>query len=196
MWQQAAMCRTGRPRSRVLFFTIGWTIGANTSSLMTNRMSPASVMSVGLVTGIVGTAVVVADVTANGPLAIAFGGLLMLGIGIGLTTNASLVILREATPPAQIGRATAANQFARSQGFTLGAAAGGAILLFVVDRRIGSVEPIRRLLAGDELDAGAFTEDAVAEAVRSGFSAATVTALVIMVAAIPAMRSLHRVSGT
>lgn len=176
----------------VLFFTLGWTIGANTSSVLTNRMSPESVMSVGLATAIAGTSVVVAGVGLDGPLPVAFAGLLALGIGIGLTTNASLVILRAATPPAQIGRASAANQFARSQGFTLGAAAGGAILLFVVDRRLGSVDPIRRLLAGDDLDTKTFTDAAVAEAVRAGFSAATVTSLVIMVAAIPSMRSLHR----
>ncbi len=74
----------------------------------------------------------------------------------------------------------------------MGAAAGGAILLFVVDRRLGSVDPIRTLLAGEELDSSAFTEAAVAEAVRIGFSAATITSLVVMLAAIPAMRSLHR----
>lgn len=176
----------------VLFFTIGWTIGANASSALMNRMSPASVMSTGLGAGIAGVAIVVIGVATNTVLAVAFGGLLILGVGIGLTTNASLVILRAATPAAQIGRASAANQFARSQGFTLGAAAGGAILLFVVDRRLGSVDPIRTLLAGDELDSSRFTEAAVAEAVRSGFSAATITSLVVMVAAIPAMRSLRR----
>ena len=180
----------------VLFFTIGWTLGANTSSMVMNRTSPATVMSVGLAAGIVGTAIVVAGVATTGPLAVAFAGLLILGVGIGLSTNASLVILRAETPPAQIGRATAANQFARSQGFTLGAAAGGAILLFVVDRRLGSVDPIRTLLAGEELDSGVFTEAAVAEAVRAGFSAATITSLVIMLAAIPAMRSLQRHEAT
>ncbi|MFK8026309.1 MAG: MFS transporter [Ilumatobacter sp.] len=180
----------------VLFFTIGWTIGANTSSLLMRRTTATSVMSVGLVAGIAGTTVVVVGVGTNTALAVAFGGLLILGVGIGLTTNASLVILRAATPPAQIGRASAANQFARSQGFTLGAASGGAILLFVVDRRLGSVDPIRTLLSGDELDSSVFTETAVAEAVRSGFAAATITSLVVMIAAIPAMRSLHRYRAT
>ena len=176
----------------VLFFTIGWTIGANTSSLMMKWMSPARVMSVGLGAGIAGMAIVVVGVGATTHLAVIFAGLLILGTGIGLTTNASLVVLRAATPPAQIGRASAANQFARSQGFTLGAAAGGAILLFVVDRRLGSVDPIRTLLSGEELDSSRYTEAAVAEAVRLGFSAATITSLVIMLIAIPAMRSLHR----
>ncbi len=180
----------------VLFFTLGWTIGANTSSLLMNRMSPAAVMSGGLVAGLAGITIVVAGVATNVHLAVAFSGLLILGIGIGLNTNASLVILRAATPPAQIGRASAANQFARSQGFTLGAAAGGAILLFVVDRRLGSVDPIRTLLAGEELESGTFTEAAVAEAVRTGFSAASITSLVIMLAAIPAMRSLRRHEAT
>jgi MFS family permease len=172
----------------VLFFTIGWTIGANVSSAIMNRSSPAAVMTIGLAMGIGGIATVVAGVAGNGPLPIAFIGLLVLGVGIGLNTNASLVVLRAETPAAQIGRASAANQFARSQGFTLGAAAGGAILLFVVDRQIGSVDPIRKLLAGEELEAG----PQVAAAVRDGFTAATVTSLVVMLLAIPAMRSLRR----
>jgi hypothetical protein len=60
--------------------------------------------------------------------------------------------------------------------------------LFVVDRQIGSVDPIRKLLAGEELEAG----PQVAAAVRDGFTAATVTSLVVMLLAIPAMRSLRR----
>lgn len=176
----------------VLFFTIGWTIGANASNAILSRSTPATVMSIGLATGIGGVAIVVAGVVGNGPLPIAFTGLLLLGVGIGLTTNASLVVLRAETPAAQIGRASAANQFARSQGFTLGAAAGGAILLFVVDRQIGSVDPIRKLLAGEELDGG----PQVAAAVRDGFAAATLTSLVTMLLAIPAMRSLHRFEAT
>lgn len=176
----------------VLFFTLGWTIGANTSSAVMKRSTPVDVMSAGLACGLAGVAVALAGVGSNGPLAIVFVGLLLLGIGIGLSTNASLVVLRTATPAAEIGRASAANQFARSQGFTLGAAAGGAILLFVVDRRIGSVEPIRRLLGGEQVEGG----PEVAAAVRSGFTAATAVASVIMALAIPAMLSLRRASAS
>ncbi len=176
----------------VLFFTIGWTVGANASSFMFGDRSPIDVMAWGLGSGIAGLAIVVAGVLPNGPLPVAFTGLLVLGVGIGLTTNASLIVLRAETATNQIGRASAANQFARSQGFTLGAAAGGAILLFVVDRRIGSVEPIRRLLAGDEQQDGA-AGPAVAAAVRAGYGTAAIASLVVMVAAVPAMQSLrHR----
>lgn len=172
----------------VLFFTIGWTVGANVSSVVLDRRSTVWVMTAGLASGSAGSATIALAVVTNGPLPIVFAGLVALGIGIGLTTNAGLIMLRQVTESSQIGRAGAANQFMRSQGFTLGAAAGGAILLFVVDRRLGSVEPVRRLLAGDDVD----PDPAVAAAVRSGFGAVTITALVVMLLAAIPMAGLRR----
>ncbi|MEL6894239.1 MAG: hypothetical protein AAFP84_21790, partial [Actinomycetota bacterium] len=135
---------------------------------------------------------------ADTSLAVLFAGLLALGVGVGLNTNASLTELRRATPPASIGRVSAANQFARSQGFAVGAAAGGAVLLFVVDRRLGSVEPVRRLLEGDDVTPGdelvgsGLTGDDVAAAVREGFSAASVVSVVVISLAIAPMARLVR----
>lgn len=183
---------TGTAAWSVLFFTIGWTVGANVSSVALDRRSTVWVMTVGLAFGIGGSALSTITVVTSGPLSVVFAGLVVLGVGIGLTTNASLIMLREVTAPSQIGRAGAANQFMRSQGFTVGAAAGGAILLFAVDRRLGSVEPVRRLLAGDDVDA----DPAIAAAVRSGFGAVTVTALVVMVLAAIPMAGLLRYASS
>jgi MFS family permease len=172
----------------VVFFTIGWTLGANLATPLLDRRSPTSVMTSGMAVSIAGLALESVAVGLDAPLVVVFAGLLLLGVGIGLTTNASLVELRAATPPAQIGRASAANQFARSQGFTLGSAAGGAILLFVVNRRLGSVEPVRRLLAGDDVGAG----PDIADAVRAGFTAVSITSVVVVLLAVPPMLSLRR----
>lgn len=172
----------------VLFFTIGWTLGANLATPLLRRRRPADIMSLGLATTTTGLAVVAASVAMNSALAVVFAGLFVVGVGIGLSTNASLVELRVVTPAAQIGRASAANQFARSQALTVASAAGGAILLVVVDRRLGSVGPVRDLLAGDDVDTG----PAVAGAVRSGFTAVAITSLVVVLLAIPPMIALRR----
>lgn len=173
----------------VLFFTIGWTLGANLSTPLLSRVGPTNVMTVGLAVGVGGLATETVAVAADLPLAIVFAGLLVTGVGIGLTTNASLIELRAATPSNRIGRASAANQFCRSQGFVMGSAAGGAILLFVVDRQIGSVDPIRRLLAGED-DAASGPE--VAAAVRDGYAAVSFLAVAIMSLAVIPMLSLRR----
>lgn len=172
----------------VLFFTIGWTLGANLATSLLRRFAPTKVMSVGLGTGIVGLTIEAVSVSSDQPLAFVFAGLLTVGVGIGLTTNASLIDLRAATPSSRIGRASAANQFCRSQGFVMGSAAGGAVLLFVVDRQLGSVEPIRRLLAGDDDDLG----PEVAAAVRDGYAALSMLAVGVMSLAIIPMIGLRR----
>ncbi len=186
---------TGAAAWSVIFFTVGWTVGANVSSRLLDATTGIKVMTLGLVVGWSGSVATALGAIVDVPVAVAFGGLFVLGIGIGLNTNASLPELRAATPPAQIGRASAANQFARSQGFAVGAATGGAVLLFVVDRQLGSVEPVRRLLAGDEVDdlAGNVTLDDVAGAVRDGYGAATAVSVVVMsVAFVPMLRLVRR----
>lgn len=172
----------------VLFFTIGWTLGANLATSLLRRFVPTKVMSVGLGTSITGLLIETVAVTGDEPLALVFVGLLTVGIGIGLTTNATLIDLRAATPSSRIGRASAANQFCRSQGFVMGSATGGAVLLFVVDRQLGSVDPIRRLLAGDDVESG----PEVAAAVRDGYAAVSMLAIVVMSLAIIPMVSLWR----
>ena len=183
---------TGGAAWSVLFFTIGWTIGANLSSRLLDRQSAVSVMAFGLGTSIMGCALTAGGSVFEAPIGFVFGGLTLVGIGVGLTTNASLTELRSATPKSAIGRASAANQFARSQGFAVGAAAGGAVLLLVVDRQLGSVEVVRGLLSGDDMAGDSSDAEAIAHAVRDGYSAASVVALVVMCSGIEPMRRLLR----
>jgi len=181
---------TGAAAWSVLFFTIGWTIGANVSSRMLDRRSAVFVMAFGLGTSIVGFVLTAVGAVFDSPIWLVFAGLTLVGVGVGLATNASVTELRSATPKSSIGRASAANQFARSQGFAVGAAAGGAVLLFVVDRQLGSVEAVRDLLAGDDASVGAAESAAIADAVRAGFGAASVVALAVVCAGIEPIRRL------
>lgn len=176
----------------VLFLTIGWTTGANTSSRLLDRSTEIAVMTVGLGTGITGSVVLAGTAIVEGPLAGVFAGLAGMGLGIGLSTNAALTLLRRVTKPQLIGRAGAAHQFLRGQGFTLGSAAGGAVLLFVVGRELGTVEPVQRLLAGDEVAAGS----SVAEAVRNGFAVVSVLSMATTAAALAPLLSLRRYTNS
>ncbi len=172
----------------VLCLTLGWTIGANVSSLALDRTSEPNVMGIGLVISTVGLALSALVTNINATLVLLFVGVVLLGVGVGMNTNASLTMVRNRTEPNQIGRAGAAYQFIRGQGFTLGSAAGGAILLFVVDRQLGSVGPVQKLLAGEEVAAG----PEIAAAVRSGFGAVTLASLALITLAYLPMISLMR----
>ncbi len=154
----------------VLFFTLGWTLGANIGSRLLDRHSESWITLVGFFFTVPALAVIWFTVSADAGLPWIFAAFLVAGIGVGFTTNAGLTLVRAVTLPAQIGRVSAAYQFARNQGFTYGAAIGGAVLLVVVAGRVGDVEAVRALLAGDTDS----VSGSVAEAVRAGFAAAAV----------------------
>jgi hypothetical protein len=75
-----------------------------------------------------------------------------------------------------------------NQGFTVGSALGGSVMLFVVAAQIGAVEPVQRLLAGEDpaLTVG------VAEAVAAGYAASMIVATVIAAMAVFPVLSLRR----
>jgi MFS family permease len=171
----------------VFFFTIGWTIGANTSSRLLDRHAESTVMRTGTFFTSPGLALTAVAVTFDWPLAIIFVGLMSAGLGIGLSTNAALTLLRALTPADQIGRAGSAHQVIRNQGFTLGSALGGSILLFVVGARLGTIEPVQRLLSGDDLT----VSGEVASAVSGGYATTLFVAVVISALATIPIRVLR-----
>ncbi len=172
----------------VLFFIMGWTSGANLSSVLQARMTGVDVMTVGLAAGIVGSAATATFGLLDWPVAGVFAGLFAGGAGIGLATNSAWSLLRDCTEPRQIGRAGAAHQFMRNQGFTLGTAGGGAILLLVVGQNLGSVEPVQQLLAGEDIDAG----PQIADAVREGFATVAIVGFVVMCLAVFPLWNLRK----
>jgi MFS family permease len=172
----------------VFFFTIGWTLGANGSSRLLDRMAESSVIRTGVFITAPGLALTAAAVRLDMPLAFVFAGLLAGGLGIGMATNAALTLLRAVTPDAEIGRAASAHQFIRNQGFTLGSALGGSVLLLVVGSRLGTVEPVERLLSGDATGVG----PQVSEAVAAGYGTTVFVGLVISLFSIIPLRLLRR----
>jgi hypothetical protein len=116
-------------------------------------------------------------IAANVNLLASFVVFFTAGVGVGLATNASLTLLRAVTDSSRMGRVASAHLFARNQGFTFGAAIGGAVLLFVVTLQLGDVELVRELISASDADPPA----GAAEAVRAGFAASVAVGLVLSV---------------
>lgn len=178
----------------VLFFVMGWTTGANVSSRVMQKRPVFATMQVAGST--VPLSLIATGVAAllGAPLPVLFVLLYFAGTGMGATTNSGLTLLQRLVVPAELGRATAAHQFIRNQGFALGNALVGAVLLFVVGRQTGDVELVRQVLTegggSDIANAG------VSAAIETGFGIATlVSAAVAMLAVIP-MLSLRRYLAT
>lgn len=153
----------------VLFFTLGWTTGAQVSSRLMERTSPLRVTTVGATIVAPACAAVGALALVEAPLAAIFLALFVGGYGMGTTTNSALTLLRSLAPDEELGRATAAHQYVRSQGFAGGAALGGAVLLLVVGQATGDVEAVRGLL-GEGGGGAAEVGPEVADALGRGFA--------------------------
>jgi MFS family permease len=159
----------------VLFFTVGWTIGANVAGRLVDRYRETSLTIGGFLVAVPALFGLWVGASAGAPLWVIFLLLTLAGSGVGSVTNAGLTLLRVASRDEEFGRATAAHQFARSQGFAIGPALGGALILLVVGRRVGDVEQIQQLLTGA---AGTLTED-VSGAIGEGFSVAALIGAVV-----------------
>jgi predicted MFS family arabinose efflux permease len=150
----------------VLPLTVGWTTGAIISSRMADRHSESWIVLVGFMVSLPSLALAWYVTTVTVSLVVAFVVFFASGVGVGMSTNAALTLLRAVTDSSQMGRVASAHLFARNQGFTFGSAIGGAVLLFVVTIQLGDVELVRELIASPE---GGGPPGAAA-AVRSGFA--------------------------
>ena len=172
----------------VLFFTVGWTLGANGASKVLDRVAESTVILAGFAIAAPSAAAVAGLAALDAPLWTLFVALTAQGIGVGAATNAALTLLRAISDDDELGRATAAHQFLRNQGFSMGAALGGATILLVVARRVGDTEQVRALLAdpGDVATAG------VAAAIAGGFATAAAAGAAVMILGVVPLLRLRR----
>jgi MFS family permease len=171
----------------VFFFVIGWTVGANISSRLLDRMAETSVMGIGFTLTAPGLGLLGLAVTFDVPLPWILGLMVVTSSGVGFATNAGLTLLRAVSDPAEIGRSSAAHQFFRNQGFTLGSAMGGAIVLAVVASAVGDVEAVRDVLASE-----AIPNATVSQAIRDGYATAAFTACAVASAGLVPFVALRR----
>jgi MFS family permease len=151
----------------VLPLTVGWTIGATASSRLADRHSESWIVVLGFLINIPALALAWYLAVADVSLVALFLSFFGAGVGVGMSTNAALTLLRAVADSSKMGRVSSAHLFARNQGFTFGAAVGGAVLLFVVTTRLGNVELVRDLIASAE----AAGPPGAAGAVQAGFAA-------------------------
>jgi len=175
----------------VLFFTVGWTLGANVAGRVVDRVPETSLTISGFFLTIPALVGLWVAASADAPLWIVFTLLTAAGAGVGAATNSGLTLLRAATPDQQLGRATAAHQFARSQGFAIGPALGGALILLVVARRVGDVEEVQSLLTGVANEVAG----QAAAAIRDGFALAALVGAVIAALGIGPIVGLRKSLG-
>ncbi len=167
----------------VLFFTVGWTAGANVSSRLLDTRTQLTVIRYGFASTIPSLVITAIAGALSSTIGVLFAALFGVGVGVGLATNASLTLLRDVSAPQEIGRSTAAHQFFRNQGFAFGSAIGGAALFAVVASAVGDPELVRNVLAGDsvsvagEVSAAVETGFALSAAIGAGISALGLIAL-------------------
>ena len=172
----------------VLPLTVGWTVGATVSSRMADRYSESLITVLGFVVNIPALIAVWVLVGFDAPIGVLFVLFFLAGVGVGMTTNAALTLMRTAAKPSEMGRVSAAHLFARNQGFTFGAAIGGAVLLFVVSAQLGDPELVRELIGAS----AAVTSPESSAAVRSGFGASVGAGAVFSGLGVAAALSMRR----
>jgi MFS family permease len=172
----------------VLFFTLGWTTGANISGRLTRRIAESALTVSGFGITVPALVIIWLAVTFGLPSAVVFGCLYLAGTGVGISTNSGLTLLRTATPDDQLGRATAAHQVARAQGFTIGAALGGSVILLAVSRVVPDLETVRQLLAGETAEITVVAAQGIAD----GFGLTALVGAFVVAAGLPAVLRLRR----
>jgi MFS family permease len=175
----------------VIFLTFGWTGGSLIASRWLDVAREEKVIlagSVGVVIGLSGGLLVLA---LGLPVWALLGLYVIAGLGVGMASTAGLTLVQAPTAPEEMGRVNSAHQYVRTLGITYGVAIGGAVLLSVVDLRIGDVEVVRDLLAGEDVALGEETRDAVA----AGFTWAHVVAVALSLGALALALDLWRRRG-
>ncbi|MEE8601102.1 MFS transporter [Euzebya tangerina] len=179
----------------VVFFTVGWTLGANVASRLVERWTPLVVTRGGVLLMPLALSAFAAGVLLDGPLWVLFALAVLGGSSAGTTTNSALTILGRLAPTDELGRATAAHQFVRNTGFAVGNAMVGAVILFVVATGSGDVGLVQEVLASaGEGAEGAMDE--VADAIRRGYGVAVAIGAAISALALVPLRRVGRALQT
>ncbi len=125
---------------------LGWPVGATVGVRGFRRFGVRAVLRTGGLLVPVGASVFVVLTADSSPM-IAGIGSLVVGLGMGLLSSASIILIQEIVDWSERGSVTASFLFARSLGSTFGATVFGAVLNFGL-MRSGTVtsDELRRLL--------------------------------------------------
>jgi EmrB/QacA subfamily drug resistance transporter len=126
---------------------VGWPVGATLAVRLMRRFGPRPIVLVGGALHLAGALFFVFLGPQSSPLTAGFGSF-VLGLGMGLFSNSTMIMIQSIVDPAQRGSATASNLFSRNLGSTLGAAFFGAVLNYGLAHAPGAVP-----VTADELHA-------------------------------------------
>ena len=171
----------------VLFLTVGWTAASFIYARKLQRWTEPSVIMLGASMLLPSLALAGIPVALGAPLWLIFTGFFAVGVCIGFVSTAGLTLIQASSEEHEMGRVNAAHQFLRTLAITYGIALGGAVLLFVVDRRVGDVEIVREVLAGEDVAVG----DAARDAVEAGLVWVVVVAAILALGCLLAARMLQ-----
>jgi EmrB/QacA subfamily drug resistance transporter len=180
---------------------IGWPVGATLASRLFHRFGLHHLLLTGAALIPLGAFLFVLLTPQSSPVIAAIGSLIM-GLGMGLCSISSIVLVQEIVDWSQRGSATASNLFARNLGSTLGATALGAVLNHGLARTMGGAavtsDQLRQLL---ELPPGSMPGDALLRSALQHslnltfwamFAVATVGALIaLMVPTVVVKQAAH-----
>ncbi len=170
----------------LVFLTVGWTTGSVVFSRVLRRWRESDVILLGAATIVPATALSGLAIALDWPLGVVFAGFGGVGLSIGFVSTAGLTLLQASSADSEMGRANAAHQFIRTLCITYGVALGGAVLLLVVDRRVGDVDAVREVLAGGDVELG----DRTSSAIGAGLAWTTLLSVGLAMACLIAARRL------
>ena len=172
----------------LVFLTVGWTIGSVVFSRLLSQRPEAEVVTMGAALIVPASALAGLAVAFDWPLTTVFVGFALVGFSIGLVSTAGLTLLQSSAAEAEMGRVNAAHQFVRTLCLTYGVALGGAILLLVVDLRVGDIEAVRDVLGGEDIAVGPATNDAIGEGLAWVFVLSVAVSVACLVVALVLLR--------
>ncbi len=166
MYVQGVMGRSALVAGFALtVMVLGWPAGATLAARSFKRVGLRTLLVAGSLLLPVGAVAFLTLSSHASPVVAGIGSLLM-GLGMGLMSTSSIVLVQEIVVWSERGSATASNIFARNLGSTLGATVLGAVLNHgLADAHAGGVssDELRRLL-----EAGAGTVDAAVRGALEG----------------------------
>lgn len=172
----------------VVFLTVGWTIAAFVVSRLLDRFHESDTILIGAIVMLPAVVLGGTAIALTWPIPVVFAAFFLMGTAIGFVSTSGLTLLQASADDREMGRANSAHQFIRTICITYGVAVGGAILLFVVDHRIGDVEVVRDALGGGEVT----TTGPVLDAIRDGLASVHVFSGVVAIGCLVAAVTLRR----
>jgi EmrB/QacA subfamily drug resistance transporter len=182
---------------------LGWPIGATVAARIFPRVGLRRVLMTGSGLIPIGAAGFVALAPGVSPV-VAGAGSVVMGLGMGLLSVSSIVLIQELVDWSQRGSATASNIFARNLGSTLGATVLGAVLNYSLSHTAGlgtvTSDKLRELIEKPGLSEG---EAALRAALQHGlhltfltvFAFALGIALLAVLVPAAALKQIHAGSG-